>query len=849
MSGEATNRGPPALGASSPPEPRETIAGEASRTVEVGERPVSLDFLAPPAGPDELGRLGHYRVLKLLGRGGMGAVFQAEDTQLQRVVALKVILPEYAANRVARERFLREARACAGLHDDHVVTIYQVDQDRDVPFLAMEFLEGQSLQERLNRGGPVPIPEVLRIGREVAAGLAAAHAHGVIHRDIKPANVWLQAPDGRVKLLDFGLARPPGSRSDLSHTGDIVGTPEFMSPEQARGLELDGRSDLFSLGAVLYTLCAGQKPFQGDGVMAVLMAIGLDDPVPVRERNPDAPPALAELIERLLAKAPAGRPASAGEVLATLAAVEAGLPGAAPRVSQIVPAPAPPPAPPPPDRRPRRFVAGIAAGVLGLAAAAAVVFWLTRPTPLPEPARTTDARLRVIAVLPFRTTAADQESAYLRDGIPGALLKRLSEVEQLTVRPYSASPQNPDQKLDLRAVGRQVEAQVVLAGRVQQTRGRLSVQVELVNVRDNRVLWVEQYERGPADLQDIETDIAQRVCARLGVELSRQEEGRLARRDTADPEAYRLYLQGRYYMLQSTVEGMKQSVACFQQAIARDPRYALAYAGLADTYGYYAGDWVPYEEALPQQKAAARKARELGDNLAETHLALGNVFMGQDHDWAGAEKELRRAIELNPRLDLAHDAYAQLLAFQGRFEESVARQKKALEINPLSPSLIANLSYLYYLQRRYEEAMEQAHKALEIDPSFVVAHDYLGAAYLRKGRFAEALGEFRKCRQLDNIPWYLARLAAAQATAGNRDEARTLLKELQEWAKRRYIAPECFFLVHVGLGETDQAFAWLRRMYDVRSQYPLRLNVQPDFDGLRADPRFAEWLRRLKLRP
>jgi tetratricopeptide (TPR) repeat protein len=407
----------------------------------------------------------------------------------------------------------------------------------------------------------------------------------------------------------------------------------------------------------------------------------------------------------------------------------------------------------------------------------------------------------------------------------------------------------PGTEADLREIGARLEAQAVLTRSVQQSGDRLTVHVEMVDVRDNRLIWVEEYDRPTAQLQEIEASIAQQVCARLGLSLNALEQKHLSRRDTTDPEAYQVYLQGRYYQLQSTQEGMNKSLACFRQAIARDPSYALAYAGLADAYGYYAGDWMPYEEALPQQKAAARKARELGDGLAEVHLAMGNVYMGQDHDWPAAEKEFKRAIELKPKLDLTHDAYAQLLLFQGRFKESMAQQKEALDINPFSPSLIANLSYLHYTQRQYDQALEQARKALAIDPNFVVAHDYLGAAYLQKGQFAEALDEFRKCRQLDDIPWYLARLAAAHAIAGNQADARRLLKELQELSKKRSVTPECYFLVHVGLGDNDMAFTWLERMYDVRSQYPLRLKVQPDFDNLRADPRFAVWLGRLKLAP
>jgi urea transport system substrate-binding protein len=469
--------------------------------------------------------------------------------------------------------------------------------------------------------------------------------------------------------------------------------------------------------------------------------------------------------------------------------------------------------------------------------------------PESQAARQTGDALQVIAVLPFVNSATDLETDYLRDGIPGALMKKLSEIEQLTVRPYSTDPKKSAEKLDLREIGRQLEAQTVLTGRVHQSRDHLSVHVELVNVRDNRVIWSEQYERGPAELQDIETDVAQHVCGKLGLSLSREEDRRLSRRDTADPVAYRLYLQGRYHMLQSNLEGMKKALACFDEAITRDPKFALAYSGLADTYGYYAGDWVPYERALPQQKAAARKALDLDDELAEAHLAMGNVYMGQDYDWPAAEKELKRAMELKPKLDLAHDAYAQLLAFQGRFDESMAQQKEALEINPHSPYLIANLSYLYYVQRRYDQALEQARRALQIDPGYTAAHDYLGAAYMHKGQHGEALGEIRKCRQLDDVPWYIARLAAALAAAGNQGEARSLLEELQELSKRRYITPECYFVVYTALGERDSAFTWLQKMYDVRSQYPLRLKVQPDFDGLRTDPRFSEWLRRLKLAP
>jgi serine/threonine-protein kinase len=835
-----------AAGSALPAAPAKTAAFAASQTPAQVEEP---DPLALGLGePSQSGRIGRYQILKVLGSGGMGFVLLAQDVDLERPVALKVMKPEMAKDASARQRFLREARAAAALKHDHIVTIYQVGQDKDVPFLAMEFLEGESLESRLEREGKLSSADVVRIGRELAAGLGAAHARQLIHRDIKPANIWLEAGTGRVKILDFGLARPAADDAHLTGTGMVMGTPQYMAPEQARGDTLDPRCDLFSLGCVLYRTCTDDVPFAGNTGMAVLMAVALDTPAPIRERNADVKPELAALVERLLAKDPANRPASAVEVANALTAIEAGSPLPTRRgpqtPAQILARRAPSFAS---RLAPARRPLAVAAGLVGLALLALLVFRLIRPTAAPEQPGSTGEGLRVVAVLPFVNAAQDKEIEHLRDGIPGAVLQKLSEVEELTVRPYTAAPKTSTEELDLRELGRKLEVQAVLTGRVRRNPDHLSLHVELVDVRDNRAIWIEQYERPPADLQDIETDIALRVCARLGLSLKPGQERRLTRRDTPDADAHQLYLRGRHHALQYTLEGMNKSVAYFERAIAKDPNYALAYSGLADAYGAYAGDWMPYEEALPKQKAAAAKALKLDDDLGEAHLAMGNVYMGQDYDWPAAEKELKRAIALKPKLDLAHDAYAQLLAFQGRFAESIAQQQEALELNPRSPYLIANLSYFHYVQRQYDQAIEQANKALEIDPNFVMAHDYRGAAYLRKGQFAPALEEFRTCRRLDPVPWYLARLAAAQAIAGIPEEARTLLKELQGLLKRRYVTPECFFLIYVGLAETDQAFEWLQKMYDVRSQYPLRLKVQPDFDGLRTDPRFADWLRRLKL--
>jgi urea transport system substrate-binding protein len=851
-----------------PPDPSTPAkSGESAPPAELGETafvgpdtPANTPRLVGGSGMAQawIGKvLGKYQVTGVLGQGGMGVVLKAHDPMIERDVAIKVLADHLAADDTALGRFLAEAKAAGKLNHPNVIAIYEICQEGQTYYLVLEYAPGGSLSDRLAGGEPLSVLEATQALIDACKGVGAAHAAGLIHRDIKPAN-FMRAVDGSIKVADFGLAKAATDTGrHLTQAGLIVGTPYFMSPEQCEAKPLDHRSDLYSLGATYYCLLSGKHPYHETDSLPQLLYMHCHGPIPdPRSVNPAVPEACSRIIARAMAKSPGNRYASTEAMRADLAAVAATLSG-----QTLIPLPSesgtrlaatnsPFLAPSPlPVRRRQRLAVGIAAGILVLAIAAGIAFRLARPISLRDPADTTGQGLRVLAVLPFLNTAADKETEYLCDGIPCALLKKFSEIQQLTVRPYRPGQKKPNEDADPRELGRRLEAEAVLIGRFHQNGDRLLVSVELISVRDNQVIWVEQYERRLTDLQEVESDVTRHVCGRLGLSLSSQEERSLARRDTTEPEAHQLYLQGLYHSSQSTLEGMRKSLGYFKAAIAKDPNYALAHSGLADTYGYYAGDWLPYEEALPLQKVAARKALELDDGLAEAHLAMGNVFMGQDNDWSAAERELKRAIELKPRLDAAHDAYAQLLAFQGRFEESLAQQQEALKISPRSPALITNRSYLLYLQRRYDQAIEQARQALEIDPTYVVAHDYLGAAYLQKRQFKEALREIRRCRQLDDVPWYLARLAAAQALAGNPGEARNLLKELQEMSKRRYVTPECFFVIHAGLGDTDQAFAWLERMYEVRSQFPLRLQVDPGFDSLRADPRFADWLRRLKLAP
>jgi eukaryotic-like serine/threonine-protein kinase len=793
-------------------------------------------------------QLGPYKVLAPLGAGGMGEVYRAMDIRLGREVALKVLPSQFAADPLRLARFEREARAVAALAHPNLVVLYDFGTDQGITFAVMELLEGETLRDRMGQRA-LPWRKSVEIAVAVADGLAAAHAKGIVHRDLKPANVFITA-DERVKILDFGLAKvgesPPLEKVETqsyspaqTKTGTILGTAPYMSPEQLRGQPTDGRCDLFSFGCMLYEMVAGKRPFTGNTDVEMTAAILHDDPPELTDSGKSLPLEVQRIIRRCLEKNPEARFQSARDLAFALRSLlnTGDVPLAAPASAT-----------------------GRARAVLWIAAAALLplmaigIYLLARSGPGGQDDKEAEQgarQIKAIAVLPFVNESKDPDASYLSDGIPGSIKQDLQKIHSLEVRQLTSKARfYKGADTDLQEVARELRVQAVLSGKVSQRKDRLTVSVELVDARDMNVLLSGQFEGKSEDLQEKLTEIAKQICTKLRLQLSGAEEQRLARRDTTNPEAFLLYLQGRYHWGKANQESMKKAFECFNLAIEKDPAYALAYAGLADTYGLYAGPWLPYVEALPKWRAAAQKALELDPDLAEAHVAVALVLIGADYDWPAGEKEIRRAIQLKPNLALAHDLYGTFLDTQGRFEEAQAEHGRAIELDPLTPLFITNLSASYYFMRRYDLGIKQAHKALDLDPNFVVGHSSLGWCHMMSGQYPAALKAFQKCRELDDIPFYVADMALAHARAGDMTAARKNLEELKAMQEKgRNVVPDCFFYVYLGLGEKDLAFEWLQKMYDQRSGGITWLKVDPFNEPIRADPRFAEWLKRLKFSP
>ncbi len=757
-------------------------------------------------------QLGPYQILAPLGRGGMGEVYRARDLRLGREVAVKVVPEDLAQDPDRLARFEREARTVAALAHPNILILYDVGRERGIPFAVTELLEGATLRTRLGGAG-VPWPEALDIGAAVADGLATAHAKGIVHRDIKPENLFLTA-DGRVKILDFGLARveftPPGeletSPYDPGRTdpGAVVGTVGYMSPEQLRGLPVDGRSDLFSLGCVLYELVAGRRPFLGRTAAETAAAILHDEPPPLASLAASVPPGVERVIRSCLAKEPARRVPSARDLASALRGLRGG---------SGEPAPLPPTtlAAPPPRRR-RKAIPSL-------------------------------------AVLPLANTNADPDAEYLSDGIAETLINLLSQLPGLRVMARSTAFRYKGRDADAQEAGRAFGVRAVLTGQLARRGNRVVIKVELVDVKDGSRLWGEDYNRELSDLLAVEQAIAAEIAGKLRLRLTGEQRRRLGRPHTENAEAYQCYLKGRHHWNKRTAEGLKKSIKLFEQAIDIDPAYALAYTGVADAY-LNLGGWghQPFREAYPRARAAATRALAIDETLAEAHVSLAMVQKEYDWDWPAAGRGYERALELNPNGAVACQWFGEYLAAVGRHEEAIAMLKRAIDLDPLSLIIHATLGrHGYYFARQYGRAIAQLRKTLEMDDGFWVAHLWLGWTYANVGRLEEAVGELQAARRLDDNLEIVMALGYAHGRAGRRAEARRLLDELEGMSAARYVSPMLAALITTGMGETDEAITWLERSYAERAQMMSELKAEPAFDPLRPDPRFADLLRRVGL--
>jgi len=769
-------------------------------------------------------QIAHYRILSQIGAGGMGEVYLAQDTRLHRKIALKILHSALSDDQDRLRRFEQEAFAVSALNHPNILTIYEIGESDGTHFIAAEFIDGETLREKM-RNDSLTIDEALDIAVQTAFALSAAHAAGIVHRDIKPENVMLRA-DGLVKVLDFGLVKLTKQQTivgeDAARTliqtnhGMIMGTAAYMSPEQARGKETDARTDIWSLGALLYEMLAGKTPFAGETASDVMASVLTKEPEKLSELNPGIPAELEQIVFRLLRKDRAERYETAKDLLVDLKKLQKRLEFEAELLR---------------DRRIERR--GEAESV-------------TEIHPFPKRLVSSSHFLNSIAVLPFRNMSADVENEYFCDGLAEELINALAKIGDLKVAARTSAFSFKGKNINVGEVGRALGVKTVLEGSVRKSGNRNRIIVELVNAADGYHLWSERYDLEMKDIFDVQDEITLSVVDALKVKLLGKIKSAILKRYTDNPQAYELYLKGCFYRGKGGTESRKKAVECFQAAIAADPDYALAYAELSFSYRVLiSGGTLDPQEFTPKVEAMALKALKLDETLAEAHFALA-CFKQDAWQWRAAESGFKRAVELDPNLARMHVGYAGHLSRVGRARQAVAQVKRAGELDPLSPIINANVGFILYFARRHDEAIETLKETLEIDSNFAFAHLYLGYNYAAKGTFTEAIAAYKEAIRLgQNTPSNQIYLGAAYAGKGEPERAQTILEQLL--TGESYVSPGELAVLYAALNEREQAFAALEEAYvkrDLQLQY---LSVDPAFDSLRDDPRFQDLVRRVGL--
>ncbi|MDH5743818.1 MAG: protein kinase [Candidatus Aminicenantes bacterium] len=731
---------------------------------------------------------GRYQVIEEIGKGGMGQVYKVFDSEIKEKIALKLLRPEIASDETTIERFRQELKLARKITHHNVCRMYDLGKEEATYYITMEFVDGEDLKSFLRKSGQIPIKKAISIAKQICEGLAIAHKFRFVHRDLKPQNIMIDK-DANAKIMDFGIARSIEARG-ITGTGFMIGTPDYMSPEQAEAKQVDQRSDIYSLGVVLFEMTTGKVPFEGDTPFSIALQHKSKLPPNPKDLNSQISDDLSQIILKCLEKEKEKRYQEVDSLLRALENVEK------------------------PKKTP----------------------------PLPDWKNS-------IAVLPFTDLSPGKDQEYFCDGISEEIINALTQIKELRTVARTSAFAFKGKDSDIREIGKKLNVGTILEGSIRKSGNRLRITAQLINVDDGYHLWSERFDRDMEDVFAIQDEISLQIVNKLKAKLGHKEKGRLIKRYTDNVEAYNLYLKGRYHWNKITEEGLNKGLEYFQQVIERDPTHALAYSGIADCHTrlswYY---YRPAKEELPKAKTAAKKSLEIDASLSEAHASLGFAILLHDFNWVGAEEELKKAIRLNPGNANARFYYSVLLAAVGRYDESIVEAKKGAELNPLDLMAIVNVGLRYYYAGMYDDALEHAKKAIEMDPNSMIGHYYTGFLYARKGEHEKAIQAIQNATLLaGSHPQFLSVFGFIYALSGQKEKAIEMLEKLMSLSKPTKFSMLFIPMIYSALDEKDHAFEWLEKAYEAHVPMLIWLKSEPAFHVLKQDPRYTEFLKRLGL--